>query len=145
MANYGMASDKTASGLAIKLLRAGDADNYPLKAQAVAVHYDAYLANGSMWDSSRKRGRCALSPLKSTPTGTERSRVRNSRRHRPLRFRLGAGQVIPGLDEAVSQLSMGMRARVDIPAELAYGERGFPGLVPPNTAISFDIELLEIV
>ena len=54
-------------------------------------------------------------------------------------------QVIKGLDETVMQMSMGMRARVPIPSTLAYGERGFPGLVPPNTAIDFDLELLEIV
>ena len=116
----GLASQKTAKGIDIKMLRAGDSDNYPRPHQSVAVHYDAFLPNGKMWDSSRKRGR-------------------------PLRFRLGGGQVISGLDAAVSELSMGMRARVTIPAELAYGERGFPGLVPPNSSIDFDLELLEIV
>ena len=77
--------------LALKMIKAGDASLYPQKTQSVAIHYDAYLLDGNggykMWDSSRKRGR-------------------------PLRFRLGAGQVIVGLDEAVAQLSMGMRARV---------------------------------
>ena len=92
----------------------------PRQSLTVAIHYDAYLPNGTMWDSSRKRGR-------------------------PLRFRLGVNQVIKGLDETVMQMSMGMRARVTIPSTLAYGERGFPGLVPPNTAIDFDLELLEIV
>ena len=108
------------SAVSIRLIRAGDATSYPQKSQSVAIHYDAYLPNGTMWDSSRKRGR-------------------------PLRFRLGVNQVIKGLDECVSQMSMGMRARVTIPGNLAYGERGFPGLVPPNTAIDFDLELLEIV
>ena len=111
---------RLAAGVSIRIMRAGTSDTYPQKTQALAVHYDAYLPSGQMWDSSRKRGR-------------------------PLRFRLGAGQVIQGLDDAVSQLSLGMRARVTIPAELAYGERGFPGLVPPNSSIDFDIELLEIV
>ena len=100
--------------------RAGDSENYPQKAQSVAVHYDAYLPNGTLWDSSR-------------------------RRERPLRFRVGAGQVIPGLDEGVSQLSVGSRARVKIPPAMAYGERGFPGLVPPNTTVEFDLEVLELV
>ena len=109
-----------AEKLNLKMIKAGDTENYPQVSQSVAVHYDAYLPDGKMWDSSRKRGR-------------------------PLRFRLGAGQVVPGLDGAVLQLSLGMRARVTIPPELAYGERGFPGLVPPNTNIDFDIELLEIV
>mmetsp|Transcript_52603 Transcript_52603/g.136222 ORF Transcript_52603/g.136222 Transcript_52603/m.136222 type:complete len:146 (-) Transcript_52603:235-672(-) len=134
-------------GLTIKMLKAGDWGTYPNQTQSVAVHYDAFLPNGSKWDSSRDRGR-------------------------PLRFRLGTGQVIPGLDEGISQLSLGSRARMTIPPELACehqdtpsapplsprpqnnsrslwschsdGSRGFPGLVPPDTAIDFDIELLEI-
>jgi len=107
-------------GITIKLLRAGVSDVYPQVSQSLAVHYDAYLPNGKMWDSSRRRGM-------------------------PLRFRLGTGQVVRGLNDAVAQLSQGMRARVIIPPEMAYGERGFPGLVPPNTAVEFDVELLEIV
>ena len=47
-------------------------------------------------------------------------------RKQPLRFRIATGQVISGLDQAVSQLSIGSRAKVRIPPELAYGERGFP-------------------
>ena len=73
-----------------------------------------------MWDSSRKRGV-------------------------PLRFRLGHGQVITGLDQGIMQLSVGERVRLTIPSELAYGERGFPGLVPPDTDLEFDLELLEVV
>jgi FKBP-type peptidyl-prolyl cis-trans isomerase len=114
-----LAHNHTTSGVSIKMLRAGDSDNYPQPSQSIAVHYDAY-ANGRMWDSSRRRGR-------------------------PLRFRLGTGQVIAGLDEAIRQLSCGQRARVTIPHQLAYGEQGFPGLVPPNTDVEFDIEILEIV
>ena len=114
-----MPKSQMQNGISIKMLRGGDADSYPKASQSVAVHYDAYQ-NHRLWDSSKKRGR-------------------------PLRFRVGTGQVIAGLDEAVSQLSVGARARVTIPPELAYGERGFPGLVPPNTTIEFDIELLEIV
>ncbi|CAM9881744.1 unnamed protein product [Ascophyllum nodosum] len=52
-------------------------------------------------------------------------------------------KVVPGLDEGVSQLSIGERAKVTIPAALAYGERGFPGLVPPNSALVFDLELVS--
>lgn len=113
-------AEKTAAGVTIKMIKAGDSDVYPQVSQSVAVHYEAFLPSGKMWDSSRRRGR-------------------------PLRFRLGTGQVIPGLDDAIAQLSMGMRARVTIPAQLAYGDRGFPGLVPPNSSVDFDVELLEIV
>ena len=53
-----------------------------------------------------------------------------------------ATQVILGLDQGVSQLSIGERAKISIPAALAYGERGFPGLVPPNSELVFDLELI---
>ena len=66
-----LAAETMESGIAIKMLRAGESGNYPQKSQSIAIHYDAYLPNGALWDSSRKR-------------------------NRPLRFRLGAGQVIPG-------------------------------------------------
>ncbi len=57
-------------GVTITMLRAGDeTDSYPKETQSVAVHYNAFLPDGTMWDSSRKR-------------------------NRPLRFRLGVGQVI---------------------------------------------------
>ena len=44
--------------------------------------------------------------------------------------------------QGVSQLSIGERAKIMIPAQLAYGERGFPGLIPPNAALLFDLELI---
>lgn len=49
---------------------------------------------------------------------------------------------IQGLDLGVAQLSIGERAKMQIPAFLAYGDRGFPGLIPPKTDLTFDIELL---
>ena len=106
--------------VSISLLRAGDGINYPQDAQSVSVHYDAFLPNGAQWDSSRKRGR-------------------------PLRFRVGVGQVVAGLELGVREMSIGEHVRLRVPHELAYGERGFPGLVPPCTDIEFDIELIDIV
>ena len=75
------------------------------------------LPDGKQFDSSRDRGK-------------------------PFKFKLGAEQVIPGLDEGVSQLSIGERAKIMIPPEMAYGERGFPGLIPRNTMLVFDLELI---
>ena len=55
------------------------------------------------------------------------------------------GQVIKGWDEGMMKMSVGQTAKLTCTPDYAYGERGFPGLVPPNTAIEFDLELLEIV
>jgi FKBP-type peptidyl-prolyl cis-trans isomerase len=60
----------------------------------------------------------------------------------PFKFKLGAEQVIPGLDDGISQLSIGERAKIIIPPGLAYGTKGFPGLIPPNSTLVFDVELV---
>ena len=87
----------------VEIFSAGDGENYPKPGHVVTVHYTGYLPDGSRFDSSRDR-------------------------NKPFKFKLGAEQVIPGLDLGVAQLSKGERAKLTIPASLAYGERGFPGL-----------------
>jgi len=51
--------------------------------------------------------------------------------------------VIPGFDEGISQLSIGERAKISVPSQYTYGESGFPGLVPKNCDLVFDIELID--
>lgn len=75
------------------------------------------LANGKEFDSSRWR-------------------------NRPFKFRLGVGEVVKGWDDGVSQMSLGERANVTMTPDAAYGKTGLPGLIKPNTTITFDIELL---
>ena len=100
----------------VEIFTAGDGINYPKKGHTVTVHYTAYLTDGTQWDSSRDRDK-------------------------PFKFKLGMEQVIPGLDKGVSYLSIGERAKITIPPELAYGDRGFPGLIPKNATLIFDLEL----
>ena len=102
----------------VEIFAAGDGVNYPRSGNTVTVHYTGFLPDGARWDSSRDRGK-------------------------PFKFKLGSDQVIPGLDLGVSQLSIGERAKMQIPSYLAYGERGFPGLIPPKTDLTFDIELIS--
>ncbi len=101
----------------VEIFAAGDGVNYPRKGQTVTVHYTGYLSDGTQFDSSRDRGK-------------------------PFKFKLCSEQVIPGLDEGVSQLSIGERAKISIPASKAYADRGFPGLVPANSDLVFDLELI---
>ena len=79
----------------VEIFAAGDGINYPRPGNTVTVHYTGFLADGSRWDSSRDRGK-------------------------PLKFKLGSEQVIPGLDLGVAQLSIGERAKMTIPAHLGY-------------------------
>ena len=105
-------------GVQVEIFAAGDGINYPRAGNIVTVHYTGFLAkDGTRWDSSRDR-------------------------NKPFKFKLGAEQVIPGLDHGVAQLSIGERAKMTIPADLAYGERGFPGLIPARSDLVFDIELI---
>lgn len=104
--------------LEVEVLIAGDGKNYPKKGQTVTIHYDAFLPNGMQFDSSRKR-------------------------NKPFKFILFCEQVIPGLDESVSQLSLGERAMVNIPHNKAYGSKGFPCLVPKDSDLRFDVQLID--
>ena len=101
----------------VEIFAAGDGINYPRPGNTVTVHYTGFLADGSRWDSSRDR-------------------------NKPFKVKIGAEQVIHGLDWGVAQLSIGERAKMTIPAHLAYGDRGFPGLIPGKSDLIFDIELI---
>lgn len=85
----------------------------------VSVDYTASLPDGTVVDSSRPRGK-------------------------PLEFRLGAGQVIKGFERGIVGMKAGGVRRLTIPPELAYGKRGVPPTIPPNSTLLFEVELESI-
>lgn len=89
-----------------------------VKGQTVRVHYTGTLENGTKFDSSRDRGE-------------------------PIEFPLGQGHVISGWDEGISQLKVGDKAKLTIPAHMGYGERGIPGVIPGGATLIFDVELVD--
>jgi peptidylprolyl isomerase len=109
---------KTESGLEIEILEEGDGPQ-PQEGQKVAVHYSGQLQDGTIFDSSEDHGE-------------------------PIVFNIGRGQVIKGWDEGISQLNVGSKARLTIPPELAYGERGIAGVIPPNATLIFDVQLIAV-
>ena len=85
----------------------------------IIVHYVGKLLNGRQFDSSRNR-------------------------RDPLDIALGAGDVIQGLDRGLVGMRVGGVRKLTIPAELAYGEHGCGGVIPPGATLVFDVELLEV-
>lgn len=106
------------SGLYIIEEKAGKGSS-PKDGDKVKVHYTGYLTNGTRFDSSLDRGQ-------------------------PFEFVVGSGRVIKGWDEGIRQMKPGSKAKLIIPAELGYGERGSGEKIGPYATLIFDIELLSI-
>lgn len=105
------------SGLQYQVVKQGTGAT-PKIDSTVSVHYEGKLIDGKVFDSSIKTGQPASFPV---------------------------NQVIPGWTEALTLMKVGDKWKLFIPPNLAYGERGAPGgVIPPNSALVFDVELLEI-
>merc|ERR1711928_45843 len=106
----------------LALSLSGDQKTFPQRGQTVRAHYTLFLDDCTLIESSRDNG------------------------GEPFEFVTGIGQVIEGWEVAIPQLSLGQRAAVTLSPDMAYGEDGAgDGVIPPNAALIFDIEIVSIV
>ncbi len=109
---------KMADGLVIEDVKVGDGAE-ATDGKKVTVHYRGTLDNGKQFDASYDRGE-------------------------PFSFNLGAGEVIQGWDQGVKGMKVGGKRNLTIPAALGYGARGAGGVIPPNSTLHFEVELLKV-
>ncbi|XP_071483186.1 peptidyl-prolyl cis-trans isomerase FKBP1A-like [Diadema setosum] len=103
-----------------KIQRAGDGRTFPKSGQTCVVHYIGTLTDGREFDNSRRNI------------------------HSPFEFKIGHGEVIKGWDVGVAQMSLGERSILTCSPDFGYGSHGYPGCIPPNATLIFDIELIAI-
>jgi peptidylprolyl isomerase len=90
----------------------------PKNGDTVVVNYTGTFTNGKLFDTSVGK--------------------------KPFEFKLGHGEVIKGWDEGVASMHVGGKRKLVIPPDLAYGSGGYPGVIPPNSTLTFVVELLQI-
>ena len=106
------------NGLKIEINTDGDGEK-PTVGQTVVAHYHGTLEDGTKFDSSFDR-------------------------NQPFEFPVGQGRVIKGWDEAFLDMKVGSKRTLIIPPELGYGERGAGAMIPPNSILIFEVELLDV-
>ena len=105
------------SGLQYEVLKEGNGKK-PKTTDKVKCHYEGTLIDGTLFDSSIRRGQPAV---------------------------FGVNQVIPGWTEALQRMGEGAKWRLYIPAELGYGAQGAGEMIPPHSTLIFDVELIEVL
>ena len=110
------ASEKLSSGVVVEHVKPG-AGAAPVADSVVEVHYRGTLADGTEFDSSYKRNQSAIFPLTN---------------------------VVPCFRDGIVKMKVGESAKLTCPPQTAYGERGVPGTIPPNSTLTFEVQLISI-
>lgn len=114
---YRLRMEQSGTGLRYKILNAGKGPRIK-KGQQVTMSYRMYLLTGDLMDEMP--------------------------RSNPLKFTAGKGEVIAGIEEIISQLGIGGKAKIIVPSHLAYGATGIPGEIPPRASLVYDLEIIDV-
>lgn len=112
-------NDNKTMELEIKTTQEGTGERMVKLGDQISVHYTGKLTDGTKFDSSVDSGV-------------------------PFKFQIGQGMVIKGWDQGLLGMKVGEKRTLTIPGNLAYGEQGYPGVIPPNATLIFDVELVSI-
>ena len=113
------AADQSSAQLQSEILLEGAGEAVVKSGDSISVHYQGALADGTVFDSSYQKGE-------------------------PITFTIGAGTVIKGWDEGIIGMKLGEKRKLVIPPGLAYGEEGYGPTIPPNSTLTFEVELVAI-
>jgi FKBP-type peptidyl-prolyl cis-trans isomerase len=132
--------------VSIAQLTAGDKKNFPTPGDMVEVHYVGTLASNGSFLSFDFAAIFRVSLFYQFFGNVCSGKLFDSSRNRgePFRFRIGDGMVIPGWEISLTQMSLGEKSNVKIPSKLAYDTQEIPGVIPANSELMFEIELLNI-
>jgi len=104
------------------VIKKGKGTTFPNKGDSVTVRFKGSLqSNGQVFQDNT-----------------------NNKKDQALTFKVGVGKVVKGLDEAITTMSEGEKARIVIPAEHAYGKKGKAGVIPPNETLIFEIDVEKV-
>lgn len=106
------------TGLQWRVIKSGQGEP-PKPGQKISIHFQGRLADGSIFDSTEGKS--------------------------PVTFPVGRGQLNKGMEEALMQMTIGEKRVLTIPPALAYGEKGRPGLIPPNSTLQITVELVGLL
>ncbi|KAL4446117.1 hypothetical protein ABPG74_021656 [Tetrahymena malaccensis] len=109
--------DEVLAKYKVEVLKSGTYESYPSQGETVTVHYTGTFLDGKKFDSSKDR-------------------------NQPFQFQVGRGRVIKCWDEVVARLTLGDHVIVTCPSETAYGKNGAGSVIPPNSDLKFEIEML---
>lgn len=117
ISRYRLRMEQTGTGLRFKILNPGKGARIT-KGNKVTMSYRMYLLTGDLMDEMP--------------------------RNNPLIFTAGKGEVIPGIEEIISHLGIGGKAKIIVPSHLAYGATGIPGQIPPRASLVYDLEIIDV-